>query len=112
MAVKDKGHERRNETRIGGRPVTARLGLPEKLDTAAIGEFIAALRSRQGGNLVLDGTALRQVGGLAVQTIIVAANDWQDSGHSLTLENVSEDVCDQLRLLGTAPDVLTEGDIR
>ena len=92
--------------------MTARFDLPEKLDTGAVPEFIAALRSRQGANLVLDGSALQQIGGLAVQTIIVAANDWQDGGHQLTLENVTQDVAEQLRLLGTSSQVLTEGDIR
>ena len=92
--------------------MTARFDLPEKLDTAAVPGLIDKLRTRQGANLVLDCSATQQIGGLAVQTLIVAANDWQDAGHSLSLDNVSADVADQLRLLGTSPDVLTEGDIR
>lgn len=98
--------------RPGVTAVTARLDLPEKLDTAAVPALIAALRARQGSDLALDGSALRQVGGLAVQTIVIAANDWQDSGHSLRFENVTDDVRAQLRLLGTSPEILTEGDIR
>lgn len=92
--------------------MTERRELPEKLDTAAVPGLIAVLRESQGANLALDAALLTHVGGLAVQAIIVAANDWQDAGHSLTLENVSDEVREQMRLLGTAPDVLTEGDIR
>ncbi|MEL7105264.1 MAG: STAS domain-containing protein [Pseudomonadota bacterium] len=92
--------------------MTARLALPEKLDTAAVPELIASLQAKQGADLALDGKDLRQIGALAVQTIIVAANDWQDAGHSLTFENVDGDVEQQLALLGTSAAVLTEGDIR
>ena len=92
--------------------MTVRIELPGKLDTAAVPGLVAALREHQGANLALDASALAHIGGLAVQAIIVAANDWQDGGHSLTLENVSEEIDHQLRLLGTAPDILTEGDIR
>ncbi|MEO1238222.1 MAG: STAS domain-containing protein [Pseudomonadota bacterium] len=92
--------------------MTARLDLPEKLDTAAVPELIAALQAKQGSDLALDAAALRQIGALAVQTIIVAANDWQDAGHTMTFENVNADVEQQLALLGTSAAVLTEGDIR
>lgn len=92
--------------------MTARFELPEKLDTAAVPELIEALRAKQGTDLVLDGSNLKQVGALAVQTIVVAANDWQDSGHTMTFENVCDEVGQQLKLLGTSADVLTEGDIR
>lgn len=92
--------------------MTTRVDLPEKLDTAGVPALIDMLRGQQGANLVLNAAELRQVGGLAVQAIIVAANDWQDAGHRLSLENVTDEVREQLRLLGTAPDVLTEGDIR
>ena len=92
--------------------MTARLTLPEKLDTSAVPELIASLQAKQGSDLALDGTDLRQIGALAVQTIIVAANDWQDAGHSMTFENVIADVEKQLTLLGTSSAVVTEGDIR
>lgn len=92
--------------------MTARLLLPEKLDTGAVSELLSALRSRQGSDLVLDGEDLTQIGALAVQTIIVAANDWQDGGQTLSFENVSDEVEQQLQLLGTSARVLTEGDIR
>lgn len=92
--------------------MTTRLTLPEKLDTSSVPELIDALQAKQGSDLVLDGSDLRQIGALAVQTIIVAANDWQDAGHSMTFENVNADVEKQLALLGTSAAVLTEGDIR
>lgn len=92
--------------------MTTQVDLPEKLDTSAVPALIETLRAHQGANLVLNAAELRQVGGLAVQTIVVAANDWQDAGHRLSLESVTEEVREQLRLLGTGPDVLTEGDIR
>lgn len=92
--------------------MTARLPLPEKLDTAAVPALIAGLQAKQGSDLVLDGSDLQQIGALAVQTLIVAANDWQDSGHTLRFENVNEDVEKQLVLLGTSAAVVTEGDIR
>lgn len=92
--------------------MTARFTLPEKLDTSAVPELIAYLQAKQGSNLVLDGKDLRQIGALAVQTIIVAANDWQDAGHTMTFENVNADVEKQLALLGTSAAIVTEGDIR
>ncbi|MDJ1007087.1 MAG: STAS domain-containing protein [Paracoccaceae bacterium] len=110
--AKDVWHDLTGDPRLGGDAVSARFELPEKLDTAAVPDLIAALRAHQGSNLVLDAGGLTQIGGLAVQTMIVAANDWQDGGHILTLEGVSDDVRSQLQLLGTSPEVLTEGDIR
>jgi len=89
-----------------------RLDLPRRLDTGAVPALIDTLRAHQGANLALDASDLTQIGALAVQTIIVAANDWQDAGHALTLENVSDGVEEQLRLLGTSARTLTEGDIR
>ncbi len=92
--------------------MTARLALPEKLDTAAVPDLVQALRLHQGADLILDASALSQIGALAFQTLIVAANDWQDGGHSMRLEAVSDSAADQIRLLGSSPSVLTEGDIR
>lgn len=92
--------------------MTARVDLPEKLDTASVPELVQVLRRHQGASLALDASRVTQFGALAVQTLIVAANDWQDSGHALSLENVDDEVRAQLRLLGTSPEVLTEGDYR
>ncbi len=92
--------------------MTVRLELPGRLDTAAVPAFIDSLRAKEGADLILDAGKLEQVGALAVQAIIVAANDWQDGGHSLKFENVNDEVEAQFRLLGTSADVLTEGDIR
>lgn len=88
------------------------ITLPERLDSAALPEFIQSLRSHEGGDLSLDASELKHIGAQAFQALIVAANDWQDAGHRLKLENVVSEVEEQLRLLGTSSSVLTEGDIR
>lgn len=92
--------------------MTARFELPAKLDTASVPALVEALRARQGSDLALEASALEHIGALALQALIVAANDWQDGGHRLSFENPSEALRDQLRVLGTSPEVLTEGDIR
>lgn len=92
--------------------LTERLALPEKLDTAAVPDFVKSLRLHQGADLILDAGALKQLGALAFQTIIVAANDWQDAGHTLQIDGVSQEVSEQIQLLGSRPNILTEGDIR
>lgn len=92
--------------------MTVRYQLPEKLNTAGVPSLIADLRARQGGDLVLDASLVEHIGGLALQTLIVAAKDWRDSGLRLDVENVPDSVLAQMRLLGASPDLLATGGIR
>lgn len=50
---------------------------------------------------------MRQIGALAVQVIRAAARSWAEDGHRLSFAGPSNEVVDQLALLGFTPDTLT-----
>lgn len=88
---------------------TDRISLPAKLDQKAVSALADELRGRRGGDLMLDAAATRQLGSLAVQTLLCAARSWARDGRRLALVNLSDACVEQLRLLGFSPETLLEG---
>lgn len=84
------------------------LDLDEKLDLRAAGELAKAIASHRGGDLTLEAGAVRQIGALSAQVIRAAARSWAEDGQTLSLQSVSNDLADQLGLLGFTAETITQ----
>lgn len=80
--------------------MTARLALEARLDSAAAPGLIAALKSRQGEDLVLDAGSVVLLGALCGQALAVAGRSWTAAGASLRLGPVSAEFAEQAAILG------------
>ncbi|MEL7151570.1 MAG: STAS domain-containing protein [Pseudomonadota bacterium] len=85
-----------------------KVSLAPKLDTAASADLRKALVDAQGDDLVLDASAVEMIGGQCLELLLTASVLWQQAGHSLTLENTSEQMTDDLSRFGITPDGLME----
>lgn len=86
----------------------AALFLEDRLDLRSVAALAQALADRRGSDLTLDASAVRQIGALAVQVLRAAARSWAEDGYRLTFVGPSNDVVDQLALLGFTPDTLMQ----
>lgn len=85
-----------------------RLQLEPRLDLRAADPLAKVLVENRGNDLVLDAKEVTQIGALAVQVIRAAAKTWATDGVSLSMENASTDLADQLYLLGFKPETITQ----
>lgn len=85
----------------------AALELTPRLDLTAVGDLKTAILAHRGADLTLDAGKVEHMGALAVQLIRSAARSWAEDGQMLTLENPSNDLIDQLGLMGFTPETLT-----
>ena len=83
--------------------MTTRITLVAKLDTEAAEELATTLIASRGSDLVLDASAVEQLGAFAVQVLIVAARDWESAGNTLTLEGLPDEIESQLAEFGLPP---------
>jgi len=74
--------------------------LPEVLDLGAAAPLAAQLMAVRGSDLVLDGSAVRRIGGQCLQVLLSARITWAAEGHSLVLTNASPDLTEGLAVLG------------
>ncbi len=84
-----------------------RLQLEPRLDLRAAEPLAKVLTENRGHDLVLDAAEVSQIGALAVQVIRAAAKTWANDGVTLTMENASTELSDQLDLLGLKPETIT-----
>lgn len=85
------------------------LSLPEKLDTRAAEDLAAMLGAQEPGDLRLDGTSVARLGALCGQILWALQADRAAQGASVTIA-ASEAMAEDLRLLGLAADLVSEGD--
>ena len=83
------------------------LVLDTKLDSAAADGLHATLLASQEDDIVLDGSGVEQLGGMCLELIMAARHIWGEAGKSVTLENASPHMIDDLRHFG-----LTESDFQ
>jgi chemotaxis protein CheX len=82
--------------------------LPPKLDLPAAGPLAAELQAKLDNDLVLDASAVTQIGALCIQVIASASISFAAAGKHLSLANASDRVIDQLHHLGFTPESLVE----
>lgn len=78
----------------------ATLVLEPSLSTDAAPGLLAALLEHRGAPLVLDASAVEQVGGLAAEVLVSAISTWADDDQSLTIDGPSDAFHEGLTALG------------
>ncbi|MEO0946443.1 MAG: STAS domain-containing protein [Pseudomonadota bacterium] len=84
------------------------ISLASKLDTASTAALRDEVLSAQEQDLVFDASQVEQIGGLTLELLISVGTLWRKAGHSVTLNNPSEKLVDDLKRLGLTPDTLLE----
>ena len=82
---------------------TATIALPPALTFEACEDLFAALKQAQGNDLIIDGSNVSRLGGLAAQILATASVAWAASGRSLTLVNETDALRPGLELLALWP---------
>lgn len=83
--------------------------LPPRLDLSVVTKLYADLKDRAQQDVVLDLAEVTHLGALGLQLLIASARQAQETGKALSLDNVNDHVLDQMRLLGTCPETILEG---
>ncbi len=81
--------------------------LPEILDLKAASQLMEMFLNHRGENLYIDGQDVQRVGGQCLQVLLCAKKAWEEDGHSLLLDNISEEGVAALELLGVEPSSLS-----
>lgn len=84
--------------------------LAEFLDLAAAAPLVATLLERRGKPIVIDGSAVHQLGAQCVQVLLSAKRTWSADGASLSIVNCAPRMIEDLRSLGIEPATLISGD--
>ncbi len=85
-----------------------RVALAPKLDTAAAEGLRRSLLDSAKDDIVLDASAVEMIGALCLETLMSAGAIWKQAGRTITLENPSEQLTDDLGRFGLSPDTLLE----
>ena len=76
------------------------LRLPTALDLPAARPLAAALLERRGQPIVIDGSAVAQVGAQCVQVLLSAKRTWAADGVALSIVNCAARMIEDLKLIG------------
>jgi len=87
------------------------LRLPAFLDLPAARPLAQALLERRGQPIVIDGSAVQQLGAQCVQVLLSAKRTWSADQASLSLINCAPRMIEDLHLLGIDPAALIHGDL-
>jgi len=86
-----------------------RVILGPKLDTAASTNLRDELLRAEGEDIVLDGAHVDMLGASCLEVLLGAVELWRRDGHSVTLENPSPQLVENLGRFGLSPDLIVEG---
>jgi len=89
--------------------VSAPIVLAPRLDSSAAVQLAGMLREREGADLVLDASRVELLGASALQTLIVAATAWRETGAAFNVANLPCGIGDQLAALGLVDLSILEG---
>ena len=85
--------------------------LAEFLDLAAAAPLVATLLERRGKPIVIDGSAVHQLGAQCVQVLLSAKQTWSADGAPLSIVNCAPRMIEDLQFLGIEPATLISGDL-
>lgn len=85
--------------------------LPEFLDLAAAAPLAKTLLERRGQPIVIDGSAVHQVGAQCVQVLLSARKTWRADGVPLSIVNCAPRMIEDLQFLGIESATLISGDL-
>ncbi len=89
--------------------MTEEIILPAKLDISAAATLHADLLAREAQDVTLDLGKVTHLGALCLQLMIAAARRANEAGKTFALYNMNDRVITQMRLLGTSPETIMEG---
>lgn len=81
------------------------MRLQANLDLSAAGPLWTQLCASRHQPITLDGSDVERLGGLCLQVLIAAANQWRADGATFALVNASPALAEGLRVAG-APELL------
>ena len=93
----------------GANPTHHMLELAPSLDLNTAGPLAEALNRRFGDDLILDGSKVQRLGAPCLQVLLAAARSWTTERDSLTLENPTPRMIEDLRLMGMDPVTFLDG---
>ncbi|WP_415183598.1 STAS domain-containing protein [Phaeovulum sp.] len=86
------------------------LVLEPRLDLSTVGALAASLLAHAGADLLLDAGKVTHLGGLGLQVLLAAADEWRNAGHRFVISPRSTAFDEALILFGVDIDALqTEG---
>ncbi len=88
--------------------MVTQVALAPKLDTAASADLRKALVAAKDDDVVLDASAVEMVGALCLELLMSAGVLWPKAGHTISIENTSPQMTDDLGRFGLTPDTLLE----
>ena len=80
--------------------MTARIMLEPRLDTSAAAKLQVQIEGAKDNDLILDAAYVEMLGGLCLETMLMAKHRWQESRHSFRIENGSDAFTKDLVVLG------------
>lgn len=87
------------------------MQLPEFLDLPAAAPLVKSLLARRGNPIVIDGSAVQQVGAQCVQVLLSAKRTWDADGVPLSIVNCAPRMIEDLELLGVDSATLISGEL-
>lgn len=84
--------------------MTKQVALETKLDSAAVDKLRTDLLAVQDSDVALDGSAVEHIGGLCLELLMSVRHLWGATGHTVTIENPSERMLDDLGRFGLTHD--------
>ncbi len=78
------------------------ITLPETLDLLAAAPLATALLAKRGQDVVIDGSAVRRLGGQCLQVLLSARASWQADGRLFRIDAASAELAQGLAQLGAA----------
>lgn len=88
-----------------------RLVLNAKLDTSSAGPLRDELVAAHGQDLVLDASDVEHIGALCAEVLMSVRHLWRQSDASITIENASSQLIDNLNQMGLSLDDIATGDV-
>lgn len=85
------------------------LVLAPKLDLAAASGLMTTLREHTEAEVILDMSEVKHLGALCLQVILSAASTANSENRKILIENVSDRVVDQMRVMGMTPEAISRG---
>ncbi|MCB1356346.1 MAG: anti-sigma factor antagonist [Maritimibacter sp.] len=85
----------------------ATLELPARLDLKSAEPLKNEILAQRGHGLALDAGKVEHLGAIGLQLIRSAARSWAEDGHVLAFVGASNDLADQMVLLGFTPETIT-----
>jgi chemotaxis protein CheX len=85
------------------------IALASRLDLPAASALLLTLKSTSAKAIVLDMSNVRHMGALCLQVILSAAATVRTEGRTLSLVNTSDQVKDQMRVMGMTPEIISRG---